>query len=115
MRNEDEKRGKTRTSLFFYRDSHGNEVALLIKKGSTFLPIEIKSAETFNNAFLQGIGRFKETVGADHCSSAMVCHNGDMRTTVQEIDVFNPLRHQSPGIIAKKLFADIDGRMHLQI
>jgi uncharacterized protein len=97
-----------RPSLYFYRDSHGNEVDLLLKKGRTFLPIEIKSAETFNNAFLQGIGRFKETVGADHCSGAMVCYNGDMKTTLQEIDVFNPLQHQSPETIVKNLFAEID-------
>jgi hypothetical protein len=97
-----------RPSLYFYRDSHENEVDLLLKKGSAFIPIEIKSAETFNKTFLKGIIRFRDAVGADHCSSAMVCYNGDMRTTVQGIEVFNPLRHQSPEAVVKKLFAAVD-------
>ncbi|MBN1576317.1 MAG: ATP-binding protein [Chitinispirillaceae bacterium] len=84
-----------RSELYFYRDSHGNEVDLLLKGGSAFLPVEIKSAETFNESFLRGIHRFKQTVGADRCEGGIVMYNGDLRISVGEIEIMNPLLHGS--------------------
>lgn len=39
--------------LYFYRDSNHNEVDLLINKGSRVIPIEIKSAQTYDSDFLK--------------------------------------------------------------
>ena len=44
--------------LYFYRDSNGVEVDLLVKKGSRFDCIEIKSAATFHPDFTKGIKSF---------------------------------------------------------
>lgn len=41
--------------VYFFRDSYGNEVDLLVQKGPRLLPIEIKSAHTFHSSFLKGI------------------------------------------------------------
>jgi uncharacterized protein len=35
------------SNLYFYRDSHQNEVDLLLKQGNDFSAIEIESAQTF--------------------------------------------------------------------
>lgn len=43
----------------FYRDSHGNEVDLIIRKGNILEAIDIKSAETFSTDFLKGINHFQ--------------------------------------------------------
>jgi predicted AAA+ superfamily ATPase len=48
--------------MFFFRDSHGHEVDLLISQGASFVPIEIKSAETFSDNFLKGINYFKKSL-----------------------------------------------------
>jgi uncharacterized protein len=79
--------------FYFYRDSHGNEVDLILKKGHMLFPIEIKSSATFNESFLQGIERFKHAAGAGRCQGGAVLYNGDLKTTIRGIQVFNPFRH----------------------
>jgi uncharacterized protein len=58
-----------RPDFCFYRDSHGNEVDLVIREGRKLLPVEIKSAATFTEDFIKEIGTFRETVGGR-------CHAG---------------------------------------
>lgn len=41
--------------LFYFRDTHGNEVDLIIDQGTTQIPVEIKSGSTFSTSFLKGI------------------------------------------------------------
>ena len=81
--------------LYFYRDSNGNEVDLLLAKGAMLVPIEIKSAATFNDSFLQGIERFKELVGRDRCKGGAVLYNGDLQTTIRGTKIFNPFKHST--------------------
>lgn len=45
--------------LYFYRDSNGNEVDLLIKKGSKYHCYEIKSSCTFHADFVKGLRNFR--------------------------------------------------------
>jgi predicted AAA+ superfamily ATPase len=47
-------------NAYFFRDSAGNEVDLLISKAGILVPIEIKSAATFTKEFLRGIERFNK-------------------------------------------------------
>lgn len=49
--------------IFFYRDSHGNEVDLIIQNGNNLLPVEIKSSQTWHHSFLKGINYFTELMG----------------------------------------------------
>ncbi len=51
--------GKT-DGLYFYRDSNGNEVDLLVREGTRYNCYEIKSAVTFHPDFIKGIKRFRE-------------------------------------------------------
>ena len=45
--------------FYFYRDSNGNEVDLLVKNGSGYDCYEIKSAATFHPDFIKGIRNFE--------------------------------------------------------
>lgn len=47
--------------MHFFRDSNGNEVDLLFPHGPDFIPIEIKSAQTFHKEFAKGIRHFQKT------------------------------------------------------
>ncbi len=47
-------------SLYFYRDSNGTEVDLLIKNGNTYDCYEIKSSSTFHPDFTKGIRSFEK-------------------------------------------------------
>jgi predicted AAA+ superfamily ATPase len=44
--------------LYFWRDSNGREVDLLIELGQRRIPIETKSAETVAGDFLKGLDRY---------------------------------------------------------
>lgn len=81
----------TRPELYFFRDSHGNEVDLLIRKHGRFFPVEIKSSATFSSDFLKGIEYFRRLIG-ESCDSGAVLYNGDQRLQIREINVFNPLK-----------------------
>lgn len=81
-----------RPELFFYRDTHGNEVDLLIRQGRQLTPLEIKSASTFSVDFLKGIRRLKESVGVDVVGEGFVLFNGEQSHQVNDVRVLNPLR-----------------------
>lgn len=46
--------------LYFYRDSNGNEVDLLVQKGNGYDCYEIKSASTFHPDFTKGLKNFEK-------------------------------------------------------
>ena len=47
-----------RSNLYFYRDSKGNEVDLLLVNGSDIFPIEIKSGMTITRDYFKGLKHF---------------------------------------------------------
>ena len=52
-----------RPRLSFYRDRSGNEVDLVIEDGHDLALLEIKSGETINRHFFQGMERFSKVAG----------------------------------------------------
>lgn len=52
-------------AVYFWRDSTGNEVDLLIEDGMRLIPVEIKAGATLNGDFLRGLKRFSEFAGED--------------------------------------------------
>lgn len=87
-----------RPELFFYRDSNGNEVDLILRKGRRLIPVEIKSAATFTEDFLKGIDRFSKVVGK-RCTGGVVFYNGPHEHRINDIRVLNPLLHGGLGSV----------------
>jgi hypothetical protein len=79
-----------RPELYFFRDSHGNEVDLLIREKSTLTPVEIKSAATFSADFVKGLDRF-QALGIKRLTAGAVLYNGDQAFNVRGVRIFNPL------------------------
>jgi predicted AAA+ superfamily ATPase len=80
--------------LYFFRDTHGNEVDLLIRKGGKLLPVEIKSAATFSADFLKGLEKFCAlTVG--RCLPGIVLYNGKQSCTVKSVRIFDLLQNDA--------------------
>ncbi len=48
------------SDLYFFRDSNGQEVDLIVDRGMKQIPIEIKSSGTFNTDFLKGISYWQK-------------------------------------------------------
>ena len=69
--------------LFFYRDSHGNEVDLVVQSDNHFIPIEIKSSQTWHSSFLKGIHYFKKLLG-DRAEKGVVIYGGNTNRTTDD-------------------------------
>ncbi|MCH7909649.1 MAG: DUF4143 domain-containing protein, partial [Candidatus Hydrogenedentes bacterium] len=79
-----------RPEVYFFRDSHGNEVDLLIRENGAITPVEIKSAATFSKDFSKGLEKFK-ALDLKHVTSGTVLFNGDRQFIVHDVRVMNPL------------------------
>lgn len=79
-----------RPEIYFFRDSHGNEVDLLIREKGALTPVEIKSAGTFSMAFVKGLERF-HALGIARVTAGAVLYNGEQRFNARGVSIFNPL------------------------
>ncbi|WGZ95393.1 MAG: ATP-binding protein [Candidatus Thiothrix putei] len=89
-----------RPDLYFYRDSQGNEVDLLIRQRQGLLPVEIKSSATFSTAFLKGIQTFRAD-SPDCLPNGVVLYNGEQTHQVAQTRVVNLLRSTAPECLAE--------------
>lgn len=74
-------------NLYFYRDSHGNEIDLLYASGRELVGIEIKSASTFASHFKKMLLRFSEK--QQTFKSSYVVYNGEQRKFSDGIEAVN--------------------------
>ncbi|MBQ9344789.1 MAG: ATP-binding protein [Kiritimatiellae bacterium] len=63
--------------FWFYRDSRGREVDLLIERGGRLIPVEIKSSSTFSPDFVSGIRHFRSVFG-ETSAPGWLLFNGDV-------------------------------------
>lgn len=75
-------------NLYFFRDSHQNEVDLIVKQGHDLIPIEIKSSQTFNKSFLKGLNYFKELT-KDRVPKGYVVYTGNQSQEVGEFTLLD--------------------------
>ena len=75
-------------SIYFYRDSHGNEVDVIFKIHNKLIPIEIKSTSTFNSSLLKGVKYFKKLVG-NKAPLAFLIYTGEQEQRIGDIQVMN--------------------------
>lgn len=76
------------SNLFFVRDSNGNEVDLLIKRGDSFTAIEIKSSQTYHPDFEKGIKTLDSVLG-DRITDRAIVYAGDLENNVSKIKLLN--------------------------
>ncbi len=62
--------------IFFWRDSTGNEIDILIDQGDELIPLEIKAGQTINPDFFKGIRFWKKLANASDQPAAVV-YGGD--------------------------------------
>jgi len=79
-----------RPEIFFFRDSNGNEVDLLIRENGALTPVEIKSAGTFSMDFIKGLERF-QALEINRAAAGVVLYNGEQQLSVRGVRIFNPL------------------------
>ncbi|MEK7394293.1 MAG: DUF4143 domain-containing protein, partial [Fibrobacterota bacterium] len=65
-----------RAPLYFWRDSHGLEIDLLVEDGQDLLPIEIKSTSTWRSDLESPLRKWMEIAGRSG-STGIVIYDGD--------------------------------------
>jgi len=72
--------------LYFWRDSNGNEVDIIVDTGALLMPIEIKSGQTVNRDFFTGLERWVRLAGELAGSPALI-YGGTDSYTHRGIDI----------------------------
>ncbi len=72
--------------LYFWRDSAGHEVDLLIDRGPTLVPVEIKSGQTVSADFFKGLTYWRQLPGQAEAPAALV-YGGDESHTRRNVEV----------------------------
>lgn len=84
--------------LFFYRDSNGVEIDLLVPSGNKVLPIEFKSSQTACPEYLKGVRLFGKAARGFSRDTALVCYDGDEEWPSRD-GVIIPWRRLSEALI----------------
>ena len=79
-----------RPEMYFFRDSHGNEIDLLVRENGVLTPVEIKSAATFSMDFVKGLEWF-QTLNLKRVRPGVVLYNGVQSFNIRGIRILNPL------------------------
>ena len=91
-----------RPELFFYRDTNGNEVDLVIKKGRTLVPVEIKLTATPTARHLEPINRFKKIAGNDAAESGLLVCRVNKKMQMPSNNIAVPW-HEFPSWLMSKI------------
>ncbi len=76
------------SNLYFYRDSNHNEIDLLIKEGSFFSTIEIKSSETYHQDFEKTLKKADSFLG-NNVNLRAIIYAGALENTLGHIKLLN--------------------------
>ena len=76
-------------NIYFWRDSTGNEIDLLIDRKPELLPIEIKSGKTVTSDYFKGLNFWNKLTGN---KGGMVVYGGDMQQTRSDGITVVPLK-----------------------
>lgn len=76
------------SNLYFYRDSNGNEVDLIIKNRETLSGIEVKSSMTYNSQFEKGLRSIDSGV-KEKIEPKTIIYAGDFENVAGEMQLLN--------------------------
>jgi predicted AAA+ superfamily ATPase len=76
------------SEIFFWRDSNGNEIDVLLETGGRLSPIEIKSSATMQPAFAAGLKKWLAIAG-DAAGQGFVVYDGDIEQYSGDMGVVN--------------------------
>jgi len=75
-------------NLYYYRDSHQNEIDIIYKKANQLIPIEIKSSSTFDSSFLKVINYYRK-LAAERVPHAWIVYAGNLSYQVNGAQLIN--------------------------
>jgi predicted AAA+ superfamily ATPase len=86
-------------NLHFFRDTNGREIDLLFPRHTDVIPVEIKSAMTFDQSFVADIRYFQKLAGND--TPGWVVYAGDTEFSSEYYQVMNFANVFGPTFVAE--------------
>ena len=74
--------------VYFYRDSHKNEVDILLKEEGEITAIEVKSSMTYHTSFEADISQLSDWIKTPVVNK-MIVYTGDFENTASDIKILN--------------------------
>jgi len=74
--------------IYFWRDSNGNEVDLIIDQGVTKRAIEVKLGSTYASEMIKGLKFWQNLLPAEQQDNGLV-YTGEMNRMIQDIQLYN--------------------------
>lgn len=74
--------------LYYFRDTHGHEVDFIFQSGRELVPIEVKSARTFNKEYLKNLYFFKNLVEERYAKGFLI-YTGEEVQKVESFEILN--------------------------
>ena len=74
--------------LYYYRDSNGNEVDLILDYNTHIDAIEIKSSSTFDKDFMKGLKYIRSVFGS-RVKNTTICYAGDLEQKIGDDHLVN--------------------------
>ncbi|MFH1982056.1 MAG: ATP-binding protein [Pseudomonadota bacterium] len=81
-----------KSNLYFYRDSKGNEVDLLLLNGPDIFPIEIKAGMTITRDYFKGLSYFSKLFAGHVSNGAGIVYGGGERQQRSDVSIV-PIQH----------------------
>lgn len=74
--------------VYFYRDSHQNEIDILLKQEGEITAIEVKSSMTYHSSFENHLSKLHEWIKTP-VTKKIIAYSGDFENTAGEIKLIN--------------------------
>jgi hypothetical protein len=71
--------------VFFYRDSHGQEIDLLIDNGDKFTIVEAKAGQTISEDIIKTSLKYRSVVGKAKPAKTIIAYGGEMLNTINDV------------------------------
>lgn len=75
-------------NLYYFRDNHGHEIDLIYKKAHELIPIEIKSAKSFDHSFIDQLIYFRNLTG-ERTPTGYVVYSGELSYQIESFKLIN--------------------------
>ena len=76
-----------KSNLYFYRDSKGNEVDLLLINGTNVFPIEIKAGMTITRDYFKGLNHFIKIFPENVPNGSGLVYSGDEKQKRTDVSI----------------------------
>ena len=74
-------------NIYFFRDNNKNEVDIIFKQSESLVPVEIKSAATYNDDLLKGLRYFQKNI--PKVKKGYLIYGGDLSFKKDDIEIIN--------------------------